>query len=211
MFKGSSLLHLHSRKTFFLGGALGLVPALCRAASQAPAAVGGYLSEELARMDTGTAQALSAPSLLPTLLNVFFSLVFVVALILLAYWCLLKWRTRQGLAPGTRVGLIRVLERQFIDNKHGVAVVEIGDEVLTLGLGDDVSLLSRVSDPEAVEKLRQMAPLPVSVMGFKEQLERVGMRLRKEEWGQAKQALRAQSDDMKTQTERLRGPRGGGR
>jgi flagellar biogenesis protein FliO len=201
---------LQSRYRLLLGALLALFPGLCLAAGQVPAAA-GYLSEELGAMDTGTAQALSAPSLLPTLLNVVFSLVFVVALVLLAYWCLLKWRNRQGLVPGARVGLIRVLERQFIDAKHGVAVVEVGDEVLTLGLGDGVSLLGRVSDPEAVEKLRQMAPLPVSVMGFKEQLERVGMRLRKEEWGQAKQALRAQTEAMKTQTERLRGPRGGGR
>jgi flagellar biogenesis protein FliO len=204
------LVHLHYKNPALLGALLALYPALCVAAGQAPAA-GGYLSDELGKMDAGNAQALAAPSLLPTLLNVVFSLVFVVALVLLAYWCLLKWRNRQGLEPGSKVGLIRVLERQFIDAKHGVAVVEVGDEILTLGLGDGVSLLGRVSDPEAVEKLRQMAPLPLSVMGFKEQLERVGLNLRKEEWGKAKQALRAQTEAMKTQTERLRGPRGGGR
>jgi len=200
------LFRLHSKISLTLAGLLAMAPALCLADQ----AAGGYLSDELGRMDTGTAQALSTPSLLPTLLNVVFSLVFVLALILLAYWCLLKWRNRQGLEPGSRVGLIRVLERQFIDAKHGVAVVEVGDEILTLGLGDTVTLLGSVSDPDSVEKLRQMAPLPVSVMGFKEQLERVGMRLRKEEWGQAKQALRAQTEDMKSQTERLRGPRKGG-
>jgi flagellar biogenesis protein FliO len=198
-----------SKFSLLRAGLLALAPALAQAAEQAPAA-GGYLADELGKMDTGTAQTLATPSLLPTLLNVGLSLAFVLAMVFLAYWCLLKWRNRQGLAPGARVGLIRVLERQFIDAKHGIAVVEVGDEVLTLGLGDDVSLLASVSDPEAVEKLRQMAPLPVSVMGFKEQLDRVGMRLRKEEWGQAKQALRSQSDEMKAQTQRMRGPRGGG-
>lgn len=204
------MVHLHHKYPVLLGSLLALVPTLCAAAAQVPAA-GGYLSDELGKMDPANAQDLAAPSLLPTLLNVVFSLVFVVALVLLAYWLLLKWRSRQGLEPGSKVGLIRVLERQFIDAKHGVAVVEVGDEILTLGLGDGVSLLGRVSDPEAVEKLRQMAPLPISVMGFKEQLERVGLNLRKEEWGKTKQALRAQTDAMKTQTERLRGPRGGGR
>lgn len=200
-----------SRKFFSSLGGLSLVAAsLCRAAEPAPGA-GGYLSDELGRMDAPAAQSLAAPTLLPTLLNVFFSLAFVLALVFFVYWLLLKWRNRQGIEPGTKVGLIKVLERQFIDAKHGVAVVEIGDEVLMLGLGDDVSLLGRVTDEDAVERLRQMAPLPVSVMGFKEQLERVGMKLRKEEWGQAKQALKAQSAEMKSQAERLRGPKGGDR
>ncbi|MGH7443005.1 MAG: FliO/MopB family protein [bacterium] len=192
-----------------LAGSLACIPALARAAEAAP---GGYLSAELGGMDaTVTAQALQAPSLLPTLLNVVFSLAFVVALVLLAYWLLLKWRAKQGLAPGPRAGLIRVLERQFIDAKHGIAVVEVGGSVLTLGLGDDVSLLAEEADPTAVERLRQMAPLPASVMGFKEQLERVGLKLRKEEWGAAKKSLRDQSEELKAQTERVRGPRGGAR
>jgi len=194
-----------------LGGLLVVEALACRAAAAAQAVAGGYLSDELGKMDTGPAQALTTPTLLPTLLNVVFSLAFVLALVFFVYWILLKWRNRQGLEPGSKVGLIKVLERQFIDAKHGIAVVEVGDEVLMLGLGDDVSLLGRVTSQDAVEKLRQMAPLPVSVMGFKEQLERVGMKLRKEEWGQAKQALRAQSDEMKSQTDRLRGPRGGAR
>lgn len=162
-------------------------------------------------MDTATAQTLQAPTLLPTLLNVVFSLAFVLALVFLAYWLLLKWRTKQGLAPGPRAGLIRVLERQFIDARHGVAVVEVGDAVLTLGLGDGVTLLARETDPEAVERLRQAAPLPLNAAGFQEQLERVGLKLRKEAWGQAKQSIRAQSEELKAQAERVRGPRGGGR
>jgi len=169
-----------------------------------------YLGEELVKLDA-TAPAAQAPSLLPTLLNVAFSLAFVVGLVYVAYWLMLKWRNRQGLAAGqTKVGLIKVLERHFIDGRHGLAVVEVGDEILTLGLGEDVTLLARVSDPEAVERMRKMAPSPANLMGFKEQLERVGVRLKREEWGQTKAAVKNQADELKEQVERMRRSRGDG-
>lgn len=193
---------------------MSLPAALCLAAAEAAGTppAGGYLSDELGKLDTGAAAApVSAPSLLPTLLNVAFSLAFVLGLVLLAYWLLLKWRDRQGLVSGPKAGLIKVLERHYIDQRHSVAVVEVGEEILTLGLADEITLLVRTTDPETVERMRQLAPLPASVMGFKEQLERVGMRLRKEEWGQAKQALRTQADEMRELKERMGRPRGGNR
>lgn len=206
-----------SVKSWVLAAAFALAAGTLAAAAAQPTPVGGYLSDELGKLDAsggGAAAAaapVAAPSLLPTLLNVVFSLAFVVGLVFLAYWLLLKWRDRQGMQPGSKVGLIRVLERQYVDARHGVAVVEVGDEVLTLGLGEDVTLLSKVEDPAAVEKLRQAAPLPASVMGFKEQLERVGVRLRREEWGQAKQSLRNQADEMKELKKRMERPNGEGR
>jgi flagellar protein FliO/FliZ len=198
---------------------LALPASLCLGAVEAAGTpqAGGYLSDELGKLDSGAAASapaaapVSAPSLLPTLLNVAFSLAFVVGLVFLAYWLLLKWRDRQGISAGPKAGLIKVLERQYIDVRHSVAVVEVGEEILTLGLGEDVRLLVRTTDPESVERMRQQAPLPASVMGFKEQLERVGMRLRKEEWGQAKQALRTQADEMRALKERMGRPRGEGR
>jgi flagellar protein FliO/FliZ len=172
----------------------------------------GYLSEELGRVgETGAATA-ATPSLLPTLLNVTFSLAFVVGLVYVAYWLLLRWRDRQGIAADAqKAGLIRLLERQYLDGKHAVAVVEVGDKILTLGLGEQVTLLDQENDPDKVESLRQRAPLPANLMGFKEQLQRVGQRLRKEEWGQAKKAMRSQADEMEAQLKELRGRRGGGR
>jgi flagellar biogenesis protein FliO len=192
----------------FLMTAMGPVAAL-RAAAPAP---GGYLAEELGQVGAASpAVAAQAPSLLPTLLNVLFSLGFVVGLVYLAYWLLLKWRDRQGLAAGVeRVGLIKVLERQSLDGRHSVAVVEVGDKVLTLGLSDRVTLLDTVDDPEQVERLKQMAPLPASIVGFKEQLQRVGLKLKREQWGQAKQAMRTQAEEMEEQMRQLKGRRGPG-
>lgn len=194
-------------RSLFLIAASGL-PAGLRAAASAS---GGYLSEELGQVG-GAAATPQAPSLLPTLLNVTFSLAFVVGLVYLAYWLLLKWRDRQGLGAGVeRVGLIKVLERQSLDGRHSVAVVEVGDKVLTLGLSDQVTLLDTVEDPEQVERLKQMAPLPASLVGFKEQLQRVGMKLKREQWGQAKQAMRTQAEEMEEQMRQLKSRRGGDR
>lgn len=193
--------------------ATSLIVGILGAGGLRAAEASGYLSDELGQIGKGTVTAApQAPSLLPTLLNVVFSLAFVVALVYLAYWLLLKWRDRQGSSgEQQRVGLIKVLERQSLDGRHSIAVVEVGDKVLTLGLGDRVTLLDSVDDPDAVEKLRLSAPLPVSIMGFKEQLQRVGLKLRKEEWGQAKKALRTQAEELEEQMRDLKSRRGGDR
>jgi flagellar biogenesis protein FliO len=191
--------------------AFSVCPALWGATDAAVAATPGYLSEELGQVGNVTPLAQSAaPSLLPTLLNVLFSLAFVVGLIYLAYWLLMRWRNRQGLsAAAERVGLIRVLEKHYIDANHGVAVVELGDEVVYLGLGSEVTLLGKVSDPEAVERLREQAPLPASFLGFQEQFSRVGAKLKQEEWASTKKSLKTQADELKQQIERLRSPKRG--
>jgi flagellar biogenesis protein FliO len=181
------------------------------AAAAVTQTAGGYLGDDLARLDSSSPVA-QAPSLLPTLLNVGFSLAFVVGLVYVAYWLMMKWRNRQGAAQGPdKVGLIKVLEKHHLDGRHALAAVEIGDEVVFLGLGNEVTVLSRVSDPEAVERLRQMAPLPADFLGFKEQLARVGLKMKREEWGQAKQALRTQAEELKEQMDRMRSRRGDGK
>lgn len=190
-----------------------IAASVARAGLSAAETAGSYLSEELGQINSGSAAVQAqAPSLLPTLLNVVFSLTFVVGLVYLAYWMLLKWRDRQGLSLGAdRVGLIKLLERQSLDARHGVAVVEVGDHILTLGLGEQVTLLDRVDDPEEVERMRQMAPLPASIMGFKEQLQRVGLKFKKEEWGKAKQSLKNQAEELEEQIQRMKSQRGGDR
>ena len=184
------------------------------AAAQTAPTVGptsAYLAEELSQIGSGPmGQPAAAPSLLPTLLNVTFSLAFVIGLVYLAYWLLLRWRNRQGLTTSTdAVGLIKVLEKHYIDANHGLAVVEMGEEILYLGLAGEVTVLSKVSDPETVARLRNLAPLPSSFMGFQEQFSRVGARLKKEEWNTTKQNLKTQADDLKQQIDRLRGNKRG--
>lgn len=167
----------------------------------------GYLSGSLKNFE-GQATTFEAPSLLPTLFNLVFSLAFVLLLIYLAYWLLRRYRAGQGVTEaGAEDGLIHVLEKNYVDNKHGLAVVEMGGEVyfLGLGLGGDISLLSRITDPQAVEKIKSAATLsPGALLSFKEQFERVGIHLRREQWKKSKQDLKAQADALDTQIGRLK-------
>src|SRR5689334_13533302 len=120
---------------------LSLFSAWAARVSAAPAPTPAYLAEELGQIGSGAAgQGAATPSLLPTLLNVVFSLALVLGLVYLLYWLLLKWRERQGLASAGKLGLIKVLERQSLDASHSLAVVELGGEIFYLGLGRDISL-----------------------------------------------------------------------
>ena len=113
----------------------------------APSPGSSYLAGELLQQEA-TPAAPQAPNLAPILLNVVFSLALVLLLVYGVYWTLLRWRARQGPGNGVEsVGLIKVLERRLIDGRHSLAVVELGDELVYLGLGDSVSVLARVSDP----------------------------------------------------------------
>jgi flagellar biogenesis protein FliO len=167
----------------------------------------GYLSGSLKNIEAQPG-AFEAPSLLPLLFNLVLSLAFVLLLIYLAYWLLRRWRAGQGVAdPGKEEGLIHVLEKNYVDNKHGLAVVEMGGEVyfIGLGLGGDITLLSRIIDPAAVEKIKAAAPAsPGGLLDFREQFEKVGIHLRREQWKKSKQDLKAQSVALDTQIGRLK-------
>ena len=169
-----------------------------------PTPVTGYLSGSLNSLDAQPT-AFQAPSLLPTLFNLVFSLAFVLLLIYLAYWLLKRWRASQGVAePGKEQGIIHVLEKNYVDNKHGLAVLEMGGEIYFVGLGEEISLLARISDPATVEKIKDAAPVPGGLLGFREQFERVGVQLRREQWKKSKQDLRSQADALGEQIGRLK-------
>lgn len=211
MFKTGDRIQMSKTTPIALFSLLTPLKAVAAASAAASVVTPGYLSEELGQIGAGPlAQQASAPSLLPTLLNVTFSLAFVVGLVYLAYWLLLRWRNRQGMPAGEeRTGVIRVLEKHYIDANHGVAVVELGEEVFYLGLANDISLLGKVTDPEAVQRLRDQAPAPASFLGFQEQFSRAGAKLKQEEWSKTKRTLKTQADELKQQIDRLRGPKSG--
>lgn len=181
--------------SWILSGALGSRSALA-------AAPAGALDLEY-RVPTPAATAQQAIASSADILRILLGLALVLGLIYAAYWLMLKWRNRQGAGAPGQTGLINVLERQFIDVRHGLAVVEVGEEVLALGLGENVTLLARISDPDTVERLRTRARPSAGMGGFREQLERVGLRLRREEWGQAKESMRRQSEELREQADKL--------
>jgi flagellar protein FliO/FliZ len=163
-----------------------------------------YLSSSLNSLQ-GQPTSFDTPSLLPTLLNLVLSLAFVLLLVYLAYWLLRRWRLSQGLsATAEATGLIHVLEKSYVDNRHGMAVIEMGGNIYFVGLGETLTLLDKVSDPDTVEKIKQAAPSPGGLLGFREQFDRVGTALRRQQWAKSKQDLRAQADDLENQINRLK-------
>jgi flagellar biogenesis protein FliO len=154
---------------------------------------------------TPEAGAFQAPSLAPTLLNIALSLVFVVALFYVAIWVYRRLRASQGVTTGTEgQGAVRVLEKAWLDAKRGLAVVEMGGEAYFLGLGEDVTLLARITGEEEVAKIRESAPRQGGLLNFQEQLERVGVHLKREQWKRSKQDLKSSSAELGEQIERIK-------
>jgi flagellar biogenesis protein FliO len=174
-------------------------------ADSAPATSGsGYLSGSLASVE-GQPGSFETPSLIPTLLNIALSLAFVLTLIYVVNWLVKRWRAGKGIrTEHDPEGVIQVLEKKWLDPKRGLAVVEMGGEIYFLGLGDEVTLLSRVNEEAAVAKIKDAAPSPGGILNFQEQLERVGVHLRREQWKRSKQDLRSNVSELEQQIERLK-------
>jgi flagellar biosynthetic protein FliO len=135
------------------------------------------------------------------------SLAVVVLLIYGAAWLLRRWRgSRPGgaEAAGTSDRLIQIMDRRYLDSKRGLAVVDMGGEVLFLGLGEDVTLLHRVADKTKAEELRQSAASQAFFKGFPQQLERVSSLLRSNQWKKNRQSLKSQAEFVREQTEKLK-------
>jgi flagellar biogenesis protein FliO len=74
---------------------------------------------------------------------------------------------------GARGGWIKVLAASDLGGKRTIAVVEVADEVLVLGIApQQISLLSKVEKPEVVRRLKAAErPQPAfSLLGYLEQL-----------------------------------------
>jgi flagellar biogenesis protein FliO len=173
----------------------------------APAATPSYLSASLGGLESRSASNFEAPSLFPTLLNIALSLAFVVTLIYVVNWLLRRWKASRGerqAGDPANAGVVTVLEKTWLDNKRGLAVVEMGGEALLLGLGENVTLLAKVSDEAAVAKIREAAPSPGGLLNFQEQLERVGIQLRRQEWKRSKASLKSDADAIGEQIAKLK-------
>lgn len=86
-------------------------------------------------------------------MRMFASLAALIALILICYRPLKKMMQKTGNAPDG--GLVRILQTIPIGMKRQVMFLDVADEVLVLGLsGDQMTLLTRITEPEKLESLR---------------------------------------------------------
>jgi flagellar protein FliO/FliZ len=185
-----------------------LLPGGLRAAGAAPTPDAGYLGGALQDMQAQQAMPAHAPSLLPTLLNIVVSLLVVVLLIYAFLWLLRRWQSsRQASGLGAEEAADRslhILNRAWFDNQRGVALVEAGNEVFVVGLGQDITLLGRISDPEQVERLRSASPGPGLLRSFPQQLDKVAGLLRQKQWTKSRKSIKTQADQLKEQAAKLR-------
>jgi len=183
-------------------------PSTAHAASSSPTPDVGYLGSALQDMQAQQATPAHAPSLLPTLLNILISLVVVVLLIYGFLWLLRRWQSSRQ-AAGLKADeaedrSLRVLNRTWFDNQRGVALVEAGDEIFVVGIGQDVTLLGQVSDPAQVERLRNVTPSPGLLRSFPQQLDKVANLLRQKQWTKSRSSIKTQADQLKEQAAKIR-------
>lgn len=83
------------------------------------------------------------------------SLAIVVGLLLLgAYIFKKKMLDKGGLNRG---GLIKVIDRSYIDLKKGIAIVDVAGEMIVVGLsGDNITMLTKIEDEAALARVRKL-------------------------------------------------------
>jgi flagellar biogenesis protein FliO len=115
-----------------------------------------------------------SPELLPSAVNMIAALAVVLGgLFLLVHLARRYLLQRQGPLAGPP--LVRVLASHPLGVKKSIALVDVPGCVLVLGLsGDRIQMLSRIQDPDVLERVRSSAAcVPAS---FTEHLMRLGLR-----------------------------------
>jgi len=124
----------------------------------------GESSEKVARINAllagkkslGSIEKVAAPKsagLLYSGMRMFAVLAALIALILIGYRPVKKMLQKSGNAPDN--SLVRILQTIPIGMKRQIMFLDVADEVLVVGLsGDQMTMLTRISDPEKLESLR---------------------------------------------------------
>lgn len=99
-----------------------------------------------------------------------FALLFVITLLLLV----LKWLQKKT-SQITETKAVKNLGGTGLGNHRSVQFVQIGNRILVLGVGENVTLLKEISDPHEVDAILQNLPkAPGDVSGARSLLQRFG-------------------------------------
>jgi len=89
--------------------------------------------------------------------QLFFSLVGVVGLILLLYYCLAKLKLGNNISGGSFASankLVKIIERVSLSREAGLALVKAGEKVLLVGISaNKITTLEDLSDDALVKEL----------------------------------------------------------
>lgn len=120
-------------------------------------------------------------SLLFSFIKMISALAVVLGLMIGAAWCLKKVgaRTGMGIPDGQ---LIRVVSSSYIGPKNSIVIIDVLGELLVVGIsGNQMTLLTSISDEGRLDKLREMRPAatPVSlvntIMSYREKMKNAGL------------------------------------
>jgi flagellar protein FliO/FliZ len=112
------------------------------------------------------------PDLTMAAVKMVLSLMMVLAII----WALYRVaKKRLPLAQGHSNGkMLKVIENQYLGLKKTITMVQVPGSILVLGVSPDrVNLLTQIDDPEVIKGITASTNGQRSVLGFKEQLQRL--------------------------------------
>lgn len=102
----------------------------------------------------------SAPNLISALLRTIASLLVVLAIVALGIYAFKKLKGKEIYSDGKPLS---VLHKLPVGSKEFICVVEIGEQVLIVGVTSNyISLLSKVEDKDTIDKLRTKSPESIS-------------------------------------------------
>ncbi len=95
-------------------------------------------------------------------------MILVLGMVLVTLFYLSKLlKVRRGVGRPSTDSVIRVLASQSLAPQKTISLVEIGGEVLALGISEtQISLLAKIENREFIEKISSQPPSPLKLEGF---------------------------------------------
>jgi len=112
----------------------------------------------------------SSPSMLSTFFHIVLNLGLIIGFIFVTVWCLKIFWEKRGVVNGVdETKPIKLLTSTYLAPRKAIHLVEVGNRILVLGVGnDEITRLDVITDPAEMETIRQ-----ATQAGFPNILERL--------------------------------------
>jgi flagellar protein FliO/FliZ len=99
----------------------------------------------------------SSPSVLSTFFHIILNLGLIVVFIFITVWCLkMVWEKRGVTTSTDETKPIKILTSTYLAPRKAIHLVEVGNRILVLGVGnDEITRLDVITDPAEMETIRQ--------------------------------------------------------
>jgi flagellar biogenesis protein FliO len=112
----------------------------------------------------------SSPGIFSTFFHIVLNLGLIIAFIFITVWCLkMVWEKRGISNSAEETKPIKILKSTYLAPRKAIHLVEVGNRILVLGVGnDEITRLDVITDPVEMETIRQSTQI-----GFPNILERL--------------------------------------